>query len=875
MAGADVIVLSSPPNSPPRSPKQAAYDPEQLLGISPRCATPPPIPSPSELFQPPSRSRFFPAPSDGRLGDATKPKRRPAKKAATSNDKTAPSRSRPKANQVAGEPESAALGVLQPESLDSRDNAAKKKTTNSQKGRPRASNKSKDQGNMTLAGKVTKKSSDTQGKQQSKNNQKATQNLSKPTEVSERPAAEESNALGKHEDLHLNEAMRRRIDWTPPSETAPGDAIAVDDDDQEKEKSDGASGFGKLLSDYNFSGTAPRELPQNPEGPGPTKRRRLELVNPQVQPVPNSKPLDSDKTSEESSSSSGAQAKKKTKGKTKRFTTLTARMTAQYTSNDVRDEDSVDTCVPDIGTTKPKRGKSKTEKEPQFVVLSPEAAVKSVNEQDLIFGTCSQLEREDSPETLRETQQAIRASESLLFEERGNSPNPSIEESAAHSLSSTRSVSRLVGTRNLWRVAARDTEGSLVQKEAVDIVDSAGRPGIPAKENLDTKQQPTRPKEDNWFEIDYEEVDSPGQKTTTTKQSSGSTTGTSSITESRASNTTEPAKTFYSNSADKASDQRADSIRPAMPQYSGFTDAELSKQIIAYGFKSVRGRKKMIGLLQKCWGSKHGSSVTEQPTMPQTEHPTEAAPGQPQSDKTLAQSSAQAPQAKSKAKAKAKSTTSTLPSTMDRTSDVTEKPKSIPRTSPKKSPQKSWTSRSTIQPSSFMDVEEIQDSEEELMPSPSQIQKRYTEMYSKPTDQVPAPPLDLFTKTPPPSPTKRKPAPSTSSSTTTGPATLDSNKPESSTRRSSLLDLPTQITKAVRAQPKLSPLSTSSSCRSRPTWHEKILMFDPIVLEDFTAWLNVEGLSLVGEDREISAVSVREWCESKGICCCWKKNVIW
>jgi hypothetical protein len=52
-------------------------------------------------------------------------------------------------------------------------------------------------------------------------------------------------------------------------------------------------------------------------------------------------------------------------------------------------------------------------------------------------------------------------------------------------------------------------------------------------------------------------------------------------------------------------------------------------------------------------------------------------------------------------------------------------------------------------------------------------------------------------------------------------------------------------------------------------------MYDPIILEDFTAWLNVEGLGLVGEDREVGTAHVREWCESKGVCCCWKKNASW
>lgn len=69
--------------------------------------------------------------------------------------------------------------------------------------------------------------------------------------------------------------------------------------------------------------------------------------------------------------------------------------------------------------------------------------------------------------------------------------------------------------------------------------------------------------------------------------------------------------------------------------------------------------------------------------------------------------------------------------------------------------------------------------------------------------------------------------------------------------------------KAVRAQPRM------SSFASGPSWHEKILMYDPIVLEDFAAWLNTEGLGLVSEDREVGVGFLRQWCESKGVCCCF------
>ena len=192
-------------------------------------------------------------------------------------------------------------------------------------------------------------------------------------------------------------------------------------------------------------------------------------------------------------------------------------------------------------------------------------------------------------------------------------------------------------------------------------------------------------------------------------------------------------------------------------------------------------------------------------------------------------------------------------------------------TSSKNTPKQAKRSFQAL-PRSFIDVEEIQDSEDESIPSPSHIQKRYINI-STTCDGATEPFLEIQTKEVTESPSKRK----TTTSKPAGTAKSSSVKFDrtGSSKRSSLPDLASQITKAVRSQAQLSPLSSSSGSRSRPTWHEKILMYDPVVLEDFTTWLNVEGLGLIGEDREIHAAMAREWCESKGICCCWKNNANW
>ena len=74
------------------------------------------------------------------------------------------------------------------------------------------------------------------------------------------------------------------------------------------------------------------------------------------------------------------------------------------------------------------------------------------------------------------------------------------------------------------------------------------------------------------------------------------------------------------------------------------------------------------------------------------------------------------------------------------------------------------------------------------------------------------------------------------------------------------------ITKAVTSAPR-------TQDPENPSWHEKMLMYDPIILEDLTAWLNSGQLDRVGCDQEVSPEDVKRWCESKSVCCLWRVNL--
>lgn len=93
----------------------------------------------------------------------------------------------------------------------------------------------------------------------------------------------------------------------------------------------------------------------------------------------------------------------------------------------------------------------------------------------------------------------------------------------------------------------------------------------------------------------------------------------------------------------------------------------------------------------------------------------------------------------------------------------------------------------------------------------------------------------------------------------------------------------------------------------QPSWHEKILLYDPIVLEDFTAYLTSQGVRTsytrlrpkskpkgrpkkkdaeageVGKgdglaqeevvEGELKPWMVQKWCEENGVCCLWKEGL--
>jgi hypothetical protein len=72
-----------------------------------------------------------------------------------------------------------------------------------------------------------------------------------------------------------------------------------------------------------------------------------------------------------------------------------------------------------------------------------------------------------------------------------------------------------------------------------------------------------------------------------------------------------------------------------------------------------------------------------------------------------------------------------------------------------------------------------------------------------------------------------------------------------------------KISEAVEAMGKLG---------GKNNFYFKILMYDPIILEDLTVWLNTVGLTSVGIDEEVTESDTRSWCDQNGVCCLAKET---
>ena len=490
-------------------------------------------------------------------------------------------------------------------------------------------------------------------------------------------------------------------------------------------------------------------------------------------------------------------------------------------------------------TSKTKAKSSRTAKASRqaAILLPPDKALERATEQELLFGTSSQLVRDDSPSFVRELQQAMRESESIAVD----SPQV-MDEGVAISVGSGSTngsgLSLFTASRSLWSAATRDLNGSLHEAEVIDL---SKTPRPPSSRTTDRSLELPAPIQtmqtlskagdatasaDGWTNVD--DIASPEH--CQQQESKPDRRLHKSLAEAALKNRPK------SRSPVKKSKAGETRPKPAgMPNYEGFTPSELEKQLKAYGFKAPKRREKQIAILESCWESKNRTALQalepnvnkpqqradqsgelDDAPKPANASPAKKKRGRPpkQAEVNITQNqneSASKPSPESKPRGRAKKV-------------ATEK--TAPTKKPAKSPSKPRNSTSTSIPTA-----------KQPSPPPSEIPDSDPEA----TPRAPAHPT--------------LPSLDTSTDFVTLSSSATDSAPPTPLTHTALLR---KITEAVTTYPPTHSMHNL-------TFYEKMLLYDPIVLEDLAAWLNTEGLKRVGVDDEVRYVLSHFFSSSSSI----------
>lgn len=731
----------------------------------------------------------------------------------------------------------------------------------------------------------------------------------------------------------LEPATRRRTDWTPP----PGDLRLVDDSSAVKELASSSVALKEASGDLckSLQERFGRNEEEHVNG-GPStatdilgKRKHLQMFATTTASEPTSK-----STTPEVSPAKSKVPKKKPRTITD-LAMEAYRVADEPHSAVVVEAPKQGSIVGYLGgegvaaesgggkkaTKKPAKPRASRKKpEPKKpILLSPVSAMRQVSHQDFVFGTASQLATEEDPELLRALHEAMKAS-NLPDDDPFGSSSPVTAELAV----------RRRGGNKLWVAGARDDDGDLLDIEVIDMTESPAVPNpfatllqdtlptlpkdkekqaspprgsqhVPIELSSDfpsfdvtplpkshffTTQvadasfttEPTTPAPSLRYTIpasasvtadfDLEPPPSNQEHNTILSQSQSvvspkpvaATKGKGKVVAKRAAPKAKeqpklPEQVAEEEATEVAGEQVA--MGPPPPKYELFTDAQLTKEITSYGFKAVKRRPAMIELLQQCWAHKHKttfpvSSATVATKPPSASVPTPASPGRPRGRPKKAV-------------------------TATETADVVEpvEPVKKPRGRPRKdatatSPSKPATSKTKTTATSSKTAKSAAAIAPETMEPPAPATPKRRKAAAKAVVEIPDSDdsdSDAF-GSPMLSPERRddvfsSPARGDLELSITEDTEMSLMAASPTTREMEVFDY---ITKAVKTEPPTRDVT-------QPSWHEKMLMYDPVILEDMAAWLNSGQLGRVGYDGEVAASEVKSWCETKSVCCLWRVNL--
>ncbi|DAA75940.1 TPA_exp: Structure-specific endonuclease subunit SLX4 [Trichophyton benhamiae CBS 112371] len=630
--------------------------------------------------------------------------------------------------------------------------------------------------------------------------------------------------------LRLEEATIRRDFWTPIKDTTPahidltGSPVFM----ETGEAQDKGKDFRSLMSGFSFSRETSHEVVSDGQYPaeGPTTKQLLEFI---PQSLPSGKHLGAEALDTTASSTSEGNSHFKPAGKPKRpakskITTITSLTTGRYESpftseagnyisagNDVESIQPARKPTSKRKATKAKSGTkiSKDEYQAQFRPAPTMEALQTIENQTLLFGTSSQLERDSSP--------SVYGIESGLEHSQGQSESARVR---SREPSSALGVSRFSKSKSLWAASSRDLDGYLLNVEMVDLLE----PAAPAYQPQDEQQTTNKLSKVRA----HTEIPPPIEHESSEK-SEPSIHSVVNI------DTSDTIQSLHEISSTHNNENGVASI----PDFNRLSTDALTAKVASFGFKPIKSREKMIVLLEKCWENKRKAAGRPEIGPSERDEPQGTSQGRSLNITTNPIEAGPIP--------------SVIPSIRTTPEEIADSSRTIETIShnlkfPPKTKGNTLHSKGTerdTQPNTI----EINDSTDEGLPESSK------QLTSSGNSHLP-PRVSSRDR-----PNGLVPGPGEFSIRTKGVSTKENEPAE-------LPNIFIQITNAVKAQPRIRSIKGIK----QPTWHEKIVMYDPIWLDDFTLWLNVEGFKRIHEDREVHASLVREWCESKGICCSFKNK---
>ncbi|KAH6639217.1 hypothetical protein C7974DRAFT_388040 [Boeremia exigua] len=700
------------------------------------------------------------------------------------------------------------------------------------------------------------------------------------------------------EGLDLDEAVSRRRDWTPPRDTVAHSPMTNSTGKENRPSSHDttAGNFTHLISNFTYESPTSK-VARNTTMPtsGLAKRRRAEPV--------------------ELSDAQAALSPEKGKAPKKKPRTITDLVTGQYESKDPNvglQAITSDFFAPHTSTTKVplndvnasnvevlptkpsrKRTKSKDASEstttkakprarkastkaaakPKPVaekLLSPTSAATRLNRQEVLFGTSSQLALEESPSTVRQIQRAIAESE----QDRSSYSNL-VQDAPPR----WPKLQRTKGKRGLWRESTRDGDGGLlVDTRSVYIPAPDRTQDLPLLMDLASEEcgdesgfvdiddiAPARP--DDILSSGFVDIDdiTPAESVDVSsnlpslvdvaREEPGSPVGFVDI--------DDIAPTVH---IDISSDLPTPPGSQSPKQVPGLALAGSVADDVFHDIDDFGS-----GLPPSNQNAESQNSFVD---IDDFHPPPVKASIQVHASTSRPPAATGSPAKRRGRPPKEKSAIPIVSTSAPPSARKSAPPRRMPQGSPSTPPKGS---------SRFVDIEEILDSEDETLEAFSPTPPRVRRLQD-------SPPLPLaFDREPSAVVTGKADEP------ITPVVRIQSSHLEWANIKPSIC---TAITAHVRTIPP-------TSDPKKPSWHEKILMYDPIILEDFTAYLNSNtklrtyrratqkqiktynsdlksrGNAILGADRDDQVLAiekdlevhmVRDWCQEMSICCIHAKE---